>query len=117
VTSPTLTGLSFEGAVRFTATQLAGAKFYLQTAGACKVTLDGNVDELLAEMDGASKLMAEELHTKTADITTNGASKAQIYATEELRVEINGAGKVTYYGHPKKVSRNVNGAGSIKAGD
>ena len=117
VTSPTLTGLSFEGAVRFTATQLAGAKFYLETAGACKIMLGGNVDELLAEMDGASKLMAGELHTKTADITTNGASKAEISATELLRVEINGAGKVTYYGHPKKVERQVNGAGSIKAGD
>src|ERR1700731_4194824 len=34
VTSPTLTGLSFEGAVRFTAAQLEAANFYLKTAGA-----------------------------------------------------------------------------------
>lgn len=117
VTSPTLTGLSFAGAVRFNATQLSGAKFYLETAGACKITLGGNVDELLAEMSGASKLMANGLHTKNADISTSGASKAETYATEVLRVSISGAGKVTYYGHPKKVERHVSGAGSINPGD
>ena len=117
VTSPTLTGLSFAGAVRFGATQLSGAKFYLQTAGACKITLGGNVDELLADMSGASKLMAAELHTKTADISTSGASKAEIYASEALRVSISGAGKVIYYGHPPKVERHVSGAGSINPGD
>ena len=117
VTSPTLTGLSFAGAVRFDATQLSGAKFYLQTAGACKITLGGNVDEFLADMSGASKLMAVGLHTKTTDISTSGASKAETYASEALRVSISGAGKVTYYGHPKKVERHVSGAGSINPGD
>jgi hypothetical protein len=117
VTSPTLTGLNFAGAVRFEATQLSGPKFYLETAGACKITLGGNVDELLAEMAGASKLMARDLHTKNADIETAGASKAEIFASEALRVSISGAGKVTYFGHPKKVERHVSGAGAINPGD
>lgn len=117
VTSPTLTGLNFAGAVRLEATQLSGPKFYLETAGACKITIGGNVDELLADMAGASKLMARELHTKNADISTAGASKAEIFASEALRVSISGAGKVTYYGHPKKVEKHVSGAGSINPGD
>jgi Putative auto-transporter adhesin, head GIN domain len=117
VTSPTLTGLNFAGAVRFNATQLSGPKFYLETAGACKITISGSVDELLADMAGASKLMARELHTKNADITTAGASKAEIFASEALRVSISGAGKVTYFGHPKGVERHVSGAGSINPGD
>jgi hypothetical protein len=117
VTSPTLTGVNFAGAVRFEATQLSGPKFYLETAGASKVTLGGNADELIADMAGASKLMARELHTKTADISTAGASKAEISASEAIRVSISGAGKVTYFGKPKRVEKHVSGAGSINPGD
>jgi hypothetical protein len=116
VTSPMLTGVSAAGATRFTAKELSGPKFYLETAGASKITLAGNVDELLAEMAGATKLVADELHTKSADITSSGASKADVYATETLRVSISGAGKVTYYGHPK-IEKHISGAGSIKPGD
>jgi hypothetical protein len=117
VTSPTLTGASLSGAVRMTATQVSCPKFYLQTSGAAQVTLDGKADELLADMSGAAKLIAEALHTKSANISSSGAAKAQIYASEALRVSINGAGKVTYYGHPPKVERHVSGAGSINPGD
>jgi putative autotransporter adhesin-like protein len=117
VTSPQLTGVSVTGAARLAASQLSGPKFYLETTGASRVTLDGNVDELLADMTGATKLNAEDLHTKSAQISSSGASKAQVYATETLRVEISGAGKVTYFGHPKHVERDISGAGSIRPGD
>jgi hypothetical protein len=117
ITSPTLTGASMSGAVRLTATQISCPKFYLQTAGAARITLDGKADALLADMSGAAKLIAETFHTKTADITSSGAAKAQVYATEALRVSISGAGKVIYYGHPPKVERHVSGAGSINPGD
>jgi hypothetical protein len=116
-TSPALTGVSITGAVRLTARQVSGPKFYLETTGASRVTLDGNVDELLADMTGATKLLARGLQTKNAQISSSGASKAEVYASETLRVEISGAGKVTYYGHPKKVERDISGAGSIRPGD
>jgi hypothetical protein len=117
ITSPTLTGASMSGAVRLTATQLSCQKFYLQTAGAARITLDGKADALLADMSGAANLIAETLHTKTADISSSGAAKAQVYASEALRVSISGAGKVIYYGHPPRVERHVSGAGSINPGD
>jgi hypothetical protein len=117
ITSPTLTGASMSGAVRLTATQISCPKFYLQTAGAARITLDGKADALLADMSGAAKLIAETLHTKTADISSSGAAKAQVYASEALRVSISGAGKVIYYGHPPRVERHVSGAGSINPGD
>lgn len=117
ITSSTFTGADMSGAVRLTATQISCPKFYLQTAGAARITLDGQADALLADMSGAAKLIAENLHTKTADITTAGAAKAQVYASEALRVSISGAGKVIYYGHPPHVEKHVSGAGSINPGD
>ncbi|MEY2542160.1 MAG: hypothetical protein QOI22_1762 [Verrucomicrobiota bacterium] len=116
VTSPNLTGVSISGAVRLNATELSGPRFYLDTSGACHIVLSGNVDDLVADMSGATKLEAKELHTKNADISSSGASKAEVSATETLRVSISGAGKVTYFGHPK-VERHISGAGSINPGD
>lgn len=117
VTSPTLTGILADGAVKLEAKQLTGAKFYLKTEGAASAVLAGTVDDLLVDMSGAAKLEAEDLHAKNAEIETAGAAKAEVYATEKLRVEISGAGKVVYFGHPKQVSKNISGAGSIRAGD
>lgn len=116
VTSPALTGASLSGAVRLKATQLADPKFYLETSGACHIVLSGTADDLLGEMSGATKLEAEDLHTKHADISSSGASKAEVFASETLRVSISGAGKVTYFGHPK-IERHISGAGSINPGD
>lgn len=116
LTSPVFNGASFSGAGRLKATRLAGPKFYLETSGASHIELAGTVDDLIGEMSGATKLDAQDLHTKNADIDMSGAAKARVYASETLRISISGAGKVTYFGHPK-VERHISGAGSINPGD
>ena len=68
LTSNVLEGASFSGASRLDAHQLSGPKFYLETTGASNVTLDGAVDELVANMTGASDLRAEALQTKIAEV-------------------------------------------------
>src|SRR5262249_24895515 len=55
VSSQTRNGARLSGAVELTAKQLSGTKFYFQSRGASKVRLDGTVDELLADMTGASE--------------------------------------------------------------
>src|SRR5213596_3360881 len=61
LTSNALESASFSGASRLTAHQLSGSKFYLETKGASNATLDGAVDELIANLTGASDLRAESL--------------------------------------------------------
>lgn len=117
VSSATLKGADIRGAVRFTAKQLSGPKFYFQSHGAAKITLDGTVDELLGDMTGATKLMAEGLKTKTAELSATGAAKADIFVSETLKVSLTGAGKVTYSGNPKTVEPHITGAGSVRAKD
>jgi hypothetical protein len=73
------------------------------------VTLDGTVDELLADMTGASELNAKGLRTKTAEISTTGAADAEISVSETLKVTITGAGNVSYYGTPG-LSKNTSPA-------
>ncbi len=117
ILSPTRSGAKISGAVRLTADQLSGPRFAFQSTGASRVTLDGNIDELLADMTGASELNAGALQTKTAEISTTGAADAEIAVAETLKVAITGAGKVSYSGNPKTIERHITGAGSIRHKD
>jgi Putative auto-transporter adhesin, head GIN domain len=114
VSSPTRSAAKLTGATRLTATQLSGAKFAVESTGAARVTLDGTVDELLADMTGASELKAKSLQTKTAQISTTGAADADISVSETLKVSITGAGKVNYSGNPPTIEKHITGAGSIR---
>ncbi|MEP6602467.1 MAG: head GIN domain-containing protein [Spartobacteria bacterium] len=117
VSSAALRGVKLTGACKLSANHLAGPKFYLQSSGASKMSLEGQVDELLVDMSGASKLEAAGLRTKTAEISGSGASKVDITASEAVRVSISGAGKVTYGGNPPTVEKHISGAGSVRPRD
>jgi Putative auto-transporter adhesin, head GIN domain len=117
ISSPTRAGAKLSGAVKLTATQIAGPKFALESTGAAQVKLDGTIDELLADMTGASELTASGLQTKTAEIATTGAADAEIAVSETLKVAITGAGKVSYSGNPKTIEKHISGAGSIRHKD
>jgi len=114
VSSPTRAGAKLTGAARLTANKLTGRSFAVESTGAAKITLDGNVDDLVTDMTGASKLEADELKTKTTEISSTGASHAEVAVSEALSVSITGAGKVIYSGNPPKVEKHVSGAGSIR---
>jgi hypothetical protein len=114
VSSPTRSAAKLTGATRLTANQLSGAKFAVESTGAARVTLDGTVDELLADMTGASELNAKSLQTKTAQLSTTGAADADISVSDTLKVSITGAGKVNYSGNPPTIEKHITGAGSIR---
>jgi hypothetical protein len=113
ISSSSRSGAKLSGATDLAAPALAGPRFAVQSSGATDVTLDGAVDELLADMTGASDLKAKALQARTVQISTTGAASAQVNATEMLRVAITGAGDVTYFGNPKTIEKHVTGAGSI----
>ena len=117
VSSPQRNGAKLSGAVDLTAKQLTGAKFYFQSTGASKVRLDGAVDSLLADMTGASELDAENLRTKTSEVSTTGAADAEVNVSDSLKVSITGAGKVSYSGNPPTIEKHITGAGSIRHRD
>jgi Putative auto-transporter adhesin, head GIN domain len=113
LTSSALEGASFSGASRLEANQLSGPKFYLESTGASNVILGGSVDELVANLTGASELRAESLQTKSAELSVTGAGDARIAVRDDLKVSITGAGRVEYTGNPH-IERDITGAGSIR---
>ena len=113
LTSNALEGASFSGASRLMRISLR-SKFDLETTGASKVTLDGGVDELVANMTGASDLRAESCKQKSPEFSVTGAGDAQSAVSDTLKVSITGAGKVEYVGNPPHMQREITGAGSIR---
>src|SRR5437016_7017936 len=77
IASPTRAGAKLSGAVKLIANQIAGPKFAVGSTGATQVTLDGSVDELLADMTGASELNASGLQTKTSEISKIGRASCR----------------------------------------
>jgi hypothetical protein len=116
LSSTSMTGARLTGAVRLSAAKLSGKGFYLEGTGATRVTVDGVVNELLATMSGASRLDAESLQVKIAELSISGAGKAEVSASDTLKVAISGAGKVTYNGNPT-IEKHVSGAGSVRKRD
>jgi hypothetical protein len=117
VTSPLREAAKITGAVKLAASQLTGPKFALEGTGASRVNLDGNIDQLLADLTGASNLKADGLQTKTAEISVQGAGNAEVAVAEKLKVAIAGAGKVTYSGNPPTIEKHISGVGSIRHKD
>jgi len=117
LSSPTRAGARISGAVKLTVKQLTGSRFALDATGASRVTLDGSIVGLLADMTGASELQASGLQTTTAEISTTGAGNAEVAVAETLKVAITGAGKVSYSGNPKTIEKHIAGAGSIRHKD
>jgi hypothetical protein len=86
-------------------------------AGASSVNAQGYVDQLNIEMPGAGKLNGFELKAKEVKLTLAGAGKAEVFANEQLQVDIAGACSVLYKGNPDKVYSNVSGIGRVKQAD
>ena len=112
ISSSALTGAELNGAVRLNAADMRTPSFVLEANGATRVALKGTLDGLAASMNGASRLEAEELRARVAELSINGAGRADVNASELLRVAVSGAGRVNYVGHPR-IEKDISGAGRI----
>jgi uncharacterized protein YjbI with pentapeptide repeats len=118
VSSASLTDVQLNGAVSLTGSNLSGNGLKLESNGASSISVDGSVTNLEANLSGASKLNAKSLQTQAAKVSLNGASYADVTATETLNASIasiSGTGLLTYSGNPKSVEKNVSGVGRIQA--
>jgi hypothetical protein len=116
IASSGLTAAQLNGAVRFVGSNLAGSEYYLEANGATRVALNGKVNAMSGEMNGASRLDAESLETRAMELSISGAGRADVNASDALKVAISGAGKVTYSGDPT-VSKEISGAGKVSKRD
>lgn len=113
ISVPDLDAISTSGASEFTVTNVKSDEFNIEASGAGSIEISGETKTLEVGMSGAVNLDAKDLKAQKVNITSSGAASADVYASEELRASVSGAGNVDYYGDPKTVSEDASGAGSI----
>jgi hypothetical protein len=135
-TTPRLSDLVGNGAVRVAAEGISGDQFHLALNGASTCRLAAEVDELEAdvqgastallagsaealtlECQGASRIDADDLKARRVVAAASGASRIQVTASDQIAARADGASLVRYRGRPSKVTRDATGASTIEAAE
>lgn len=75
--------------------------------GAASMNLSGAADIFETEIAGAGTIDAKSLLCKKAEVKISGAGTAEISVTDELLTDVDGVGKLSYYGDP--MLKNISG--------
>jgi len=70
----------------------------INLTGASILKLDGHGDRLDVKMEGASKLEADDYRADKVKVRARGASKATVFASEEMDITADGVSTVRYRG-------------------
>jgi hypothetical protein len=92
--------------------QLEVGRLNFDISGAGEGQLSGQVDQLRLAVSGKGKISAEQLRAGRVDVSISGFANAVVWAVQDLRVQISGAGHVDYWGQPK-VSKSISGFASV----
>src|SRR5438552_996004 len=65
------------------------------------------------DLKSFSAIDTSKLRADNAKVEVSGAASVDVYAAEQLDVNVSGAGRVSYSGNPKTVNKHVSGIGSV----
>ena len=102
--------ISGAGLVRLDDLNIQQLQFMVSGAGDGQ--LRGQVNDLLLQVSGKGKLLAENLHANRASVVISGIGGANVWVSDELRVHVSGIGSVDYWGLPT-VTRSSAGIATI----
>lgn len=83
-------------------------------SGASDVRLAGKGQYLRGKISGAGDIKAGQFPVSDADVAISGAGDAKIFATNQLRGSVSGAGTLYHVGTPANIDVTVSGAGEVK---
>lgn len=113
ISVPNLNAVSTSGASDIVISNVKSDEFNIDVSGAGSLQLSGETKTLGIKQSGAGDVDAKDLHAERVNVESSGAASADVYASEELRASVSGAGNVNYYGDPKTVNKDTSGAGSV----
>lgn len=79
---------------------------HTESHSASEIILNGKVINHIAELQGASKLIASKLLAENTIVETNTTSRAFVNTINELEITSNGSSSVEYHNIPKNVKRH-----------
>ncbi len=88
-------------------------KINCEQSGASNAKIKGRAGELSLNIGGAANFKGYELTVNSATVTSSGASKAKIFATDKIKATANGASTIRIKGDPKEVTAESTPAASV----
>lgn len=92
--------------------QLIANRIRVENKGGVLCEISGVTNTLDVRLAGAGHVNAEELKAEKVSFNIEGVGTGKVFATETLRADIKGAGKIRYKGNPQ-VFQNIEGLGSV----
>jgi hypothetical protein len=108
-----LAGIHSDGAGTIEISGLKNDKFEIDINGAPTVSAAGETKELKIDANGAGKIDTHKLRAARVEVASKGVSAVEVYAGEQLDVNITGPSHVSYRGNAV-VKKNVMGPGSVE---
>lgn len=115
ITAPNIERITSNGAGNFVVANLKNDSFELHSTGATSFNAGGQTRSFRVESSGAGKINAGALRAEKANVSISGAASVDVFASEQLDVNVSGVGHVTYSGNPKTVNKNISGLGAVSA--
>jgi len=117
ITMPSLSRLKLEGAGETQLHNVTTDRIDISYLGAGQLLADGKVKYLRLSAKGVGRVDVSKLRADRVDVQFEGVGNISVYAADLLNAVAKGIGSLIYYGHPKKVNKEVAGIGSVKAGE
>jgi hypothetical protein len=114
---PSLSRVKVEGAGETLLNKINTDRIDISYLGAGHLAANGKVKYLRLNAKGVGQVDTRKLQADRVDVQFEGVGNISVYAADLLNAVAKGIGSLTYYGHPKKVNKDVSGIGSVKAGD
>lgn len=83
-------------------------------SGTSDLKIEGKASQLSAKITGAGDLKAGRFKVNNADVIVSGTGDAKVWATEQLKGSVSGAGTLYHVGTPKEMEVAVSGTGEVK---
>ncbi len=107
--------LEISGSSNYTFGEVYAEHLEIDIAGAGNVNIECcQVNTQSIDIAGAGNYRAGGLESRYADLDLAGAAHAEVWITESIDAEANGASSIKYYGEPHVKNVDSSGASSIK---
>jgi hypothetical protein len=113
ITVPDLNSVANHGAGQIKIVDANSSDLKIDSTGAASVEAAGTAKSIQISSTGAGEIDTSKLHADKAKVEVSGAASVDVYASEQLDVNVSGAGNVNYSGNPKTVNKHVSGIGSV----
>jgi hypothetical protein len=108
--------IQLDGSAHIVTTDLQLDILETEFNGTGVIELAGQVNSHIVDLNGVGQYLAGDLLSQSTRIKLNGTGSIEVWALEDLYIELNGIGAVSYFGQPEVSTANSGWAGITHLG-